>query len=599
MKHKLFASLVRVLDVHGRIVGAGFLVQGERVATCAHVVAEALGDPEAKATTLMDREVTLDFPALADRPRLTARVVVAGDGAGTSDDLAILRIAVQLPADARPADLINKATIAQESFTAIGFPEGHDSGIWVKGICGNEHTAGLVQLALENGVPVAPGASGSAVWSDHHDGIMGVLVSRVDEGKAAAFAIPISKLTAVCEGLTLSPPKPRTWSTDLSSDLKLKRVQVLITEVADGTFEWKGDIAPNEVARLWADQNKVDVAYAPRLNKSVELSDVLLRIALHGAGGALYVHDPTSWVNRAARVVDNCLGIPWDKHSPSTAGPNTDTWGVLDFSSFQLNSGAFPPATTLPGPALATLLHEQLDGWVLDELTDKVQGLLNHNPSPELGLEIEVNLAQQMSRVWEEWRQLLRGSADVRRHFLKVILSTAVQSNSKAGQARVGKRTVQKCVVEAVVLALAVTVGLPRTFRPALGEDGQNIAFDPEGTGHLCGLELIDSVRLVQKIRFLNWEADYVFLPHYPGPGDEIPELMKHLTDDDRKVRRFDNVDAYSPLFFTNEVKLAQLIAVGVEELRLYLLGVVARWDERQQAEIDRAAGGGDATPKT
>src|SRR4051812_7846241 len=39
----LSPALVRIRDVAGAVVGAGFLVDGDLVCTCAHVVARALG----------------------------------------------------------------------------------------------------------------------------------------------------------------------------------------------------------------------------------------------------------------------------------------------------------------------------------------------------------------------------------------------------------------------------------------------------------------------------------------------------------------------------------------------------------------------------
>ena len=58
-------SVVRVWSARGDVVGAGFVAGPDTVATCAHVVAEALGtDPYAAAAP--DAPVRLDLPLLGD-----------------------------------------------------------------------------------------------------------------------------------------------------------------------------------------------------------------------------------------------------------------------------------------------------------------------------------------------------------------------------------------------------------------------------------------------------------------------------------------------------------------------------------------------------
>jgi hypothetical protein len=93
-------SVVRVLDHSGTVVGAGFLVAPDIVATCAHVVTVAAdGGPPAEP-------VVVDFPmaraAGGPPPRTIARVTqwapIEEDGSG---DVALLRLETAAPPGAR------------------------------------------------------------------------------------------------------------------------------------------------------------------------------------------------------------------------------------------------------------------------------------------------------------------------------------------------------------------------------------------------------------------------------------------------------------------------------------------------------------------
>src|SRR5438045_3272110 len=90
--HPLQFSIVRIRDVNGAIVGAGFLATPHLVCTCAHVVADALSILR-ETEHPPQQNVHLDFPFL-DGAEGTACVhawvcVEPDDGGG---DIAILRL---------------------------------------------------------------------------------------------------------------------------------------------------------------------------------------------------------------------------------------------------------------------------------------------------------------------------------------------------------------------------------------------------------------------------------------------------------------------------------------------------------------------------
>ena len=71
---------VRILDARGTPVGAGVLVAGGRVVTCAHVVEGALGPDDGDPR---EAELTVDFPGSLERGAAPVRARVV-DRAGVS-----------------------------------------------------------------------------------------------------------------------------------------------------------------------------------------------------------------------------------------------------------------------------------------------------------------------------------------------------------------------------------------------------------------------------------------------------------------------------------------------------------------------------------
>jgi len=61
MSEQLRASIVRIHDRHGSVVGAGFLVTDREILTCAHVVARALGISESTPEQPGEKILTLTF----------------------------------------------------------------------------------------------------------------------------------------------------------------------------------------------------------------------------------------------------------------------------------------------------------------------------------------------------------------------------------------------------------------------------------------------------------------------------------------------------------------------------------------------------------
>jgi hypothetical protein len=191
-------SVVRVWSVRGEVVGAGFVAGPDTVATCAHVVAEALGtDPYAASPP--DAPVQLDLPLLGDGgepPRVTGVVgrwlPVAPDGTG---DVALLRVREPLPSGARLPPLRGSDGLWDRPFRALGFPDGAWDGVWSSGRLRAGQGTGWVQLRSDPGEqPVVGGFSGSAVWDGDTGAVVGMTVAADRAATSTAYLVPIDRV---------------------------------------------------------------------------------------------------------------------------------------------------------------------------------------------------------------------------------------------------------------------------------------------------------------------------------------------------------------------------------------------------------------------
>ncbi len=202
----LTPALLRIYGAGGHAVGVGFLVGPRQALTCDHVV-EAAGGPQAHS-------VRLDFPLLAPGRILTATLLRRDAEA----DIAVLNLAGDLPPGACPVSLKEAADLWGHPFRAFGFPAAHPDGVWASGVIRGPTARGWLQIedVQGTGYRVQAGFSGSPVWDDRLDGVVGMVTHvETDPAVRAAFVIPAAALRAAYSPFGGSapaslPPNPFT-----------------------------------------------------------------------------------------------------------------------------------------------------------------------------------------------------------------------------------------------------------------------------------------------------------------------------------------------------------------------------------------------------
>jgi hypothetical protein len=145
--------------------------------------------------------VGVDFPFIRAGSLQEAKVVfwqpIANDGSG---DIAGLELIIPPPDGAQPARLIDQADIWNIDYWALGFPTGHDNGVYSRGRILAKLPNDHVQLEAKSQYKILGGFSGTAVWSDQANGIVGILVTgESNPSIKAGFMIPSAVLAKAWE----------------------------------------------------------------------------------------------------------------------------------------------------------------------------------------------------------------------------------------------------------------------------------------------------------------------------------------------------------------------------------------------------------------
>lgn len=200
---KLDTFFIRIYSRDEEIIGAGFLIGWKEIATCAHVVRDALGLDHIPVNA-PQADVVLSFPFFDSKFRShnNERYLLAAlhsDGWCPEKDIAILRLDAELPEGANPAKLSIDNT-ENHSFSVYGFPNKTiNAGVWADGVIRKKREHGLVQLESTNlwGYAVQKGFSGGPVFDNELNQVVG-MVATCDEHVKVASMIPVDMLVNVC-----------------------------------------------------------------------------------------------------------------------------------------------------------------------------------------------------------------------------------------------------------------------------------------------------------------------------------------------------------------------------------------------------------------
>ncbi|MEM8923080.1 MAG: NB-ARC domain-containing protein [Actinomycetota bacterium] len=189
--------VVRVRTSDGGVAGAGFLIDGGRAITCAHVVNRALGRAPDEASPPTE-PVSIDFPMVEGDTGVRARVPADGwvpiDPASQRGDLAVLAIDGTVVDTSQAALRVGGSSFGALGW-AIGFPQGFELGVWAEIRVSGPVAHGWRQIDAAGGRPITAGFSGGPVWDDGQEAVIGIVVAADrDTTSGTAFMVPLQQV---------------------------------------------------------------------------------------------------------------------------------------------------------------------------------------------------------------------------------------------------------------------------------------------------------------------------------------------------------------------------------------------------------------------
>jgi hypothetical protein len=250
------AACVRIRHRDGTVVDSGFLVGPTLVATCAHVVADALGiDPGVENPPA--GQLAIELPMVRDSAASrTAEMArwdpIAEDGDG---DVALLGLSEPAPRGALTAPVRRIGALWGHRYRMFGFPEGRMDGVWSTGVIRGAQATGWFQLQGAVGdQPVRGGFSGSPVWDDRTGPVVGMTAAADRDAEVTtAYLIPSSgssgSARSCCPAATGASSRSRR-SAHGSSSAVIRRSSGCVRQSTDARW-WRSSGRPVPASRRW------------------------------------------------------------------------------------------------------------------------------------------------------------------------------------------------------------------------------------------------------------------------------------------------------------------------------------------------------------
>ena len=232
--------IARILGQDGRPVGVGALVTERHVVTCAHVVNTALG-LSAREQGQPTGTVALDFPLARTSDRggpATLRATVERwlppprEGAAGDDIAGLVLVDGHAPEGAAAARLAVDAPRAGRTVRVFGYPAGRPDGGWVEAAVRGLVGGGRLQLDSDSALRIQQGFSGSPVFDDGIDRVVGLIASApLGAAERDSYAIGADRLR-----LAWPEALAGRWQRAGSPPRDRDRAELTILHVSDTQF---------------------------------------------------------------------------------------------------------------------------------------------------------------------------------------------------------------------------------------------------------------------------------------------------------------------------------------------------------------------------
>lgn len=380
---------------------------------------------------------------------------------------------------------------------------------------------------------------------------------------------------------------------------RIQKSFVHISEVSSDMVAWSGIAVKDVVDLCWGQPtdgivSQIAIRFVARYSRQKLLANGFLRLAVHGGVKLFEAQEVDLWPARCREAADTCLGVRHKYWLPTAvANSHPEAWQFATVGPLAMLEGEqadeqSPLPTQYKGDDLAATLEEYMDRWVLKRLDVLVEQVLDGRSVELLELNIHPEFIKSMTKIWPIWHQAIDSDPRLLRHMLASILTTAEKAKARADAAvlRAGPRTVETCLLPAVIFALSIEVALRSGLSPKMGRTPTNFELKAEDA-HLVGLQLARGVALDQALSQLTWSTSYVLLAHERTPITSLRHGRRIGKPED-PLRTLTQPSIGNTTIITQDTHFRHLLAHKPSELREYLHEALEEMDQEFKEEAKR-----------
>jgi hypothetical protein len=246
----LSIARIRSSDNNKVVVGVGFQIDKSYVLTCAHVITQASGAAK-DSVSPQQIEISLDYPFVNPDYLLRAHIILWNQ----ERDIAVLEL-LNVLQDTQTASMVPAEDLWGHSFRAFGFPTAFGDGVWATGVLRDGIANGWIQIEdiKDPGHRIEPGFSGSPVWDEKLEAVVGMVVAaETQQQTKAAYIIPVYLLLNILSRFKIECDLTGSWDTNWG-EMKLQQVDKdIIGKYAADNGLIKGNLEGNKLKGTWSE----------------------------------------------------------------------------------------------------------------------------------------------------------------------------------------------------------------------------------------------------------------------------------------------------------------------------------------------------------
>lgn len=330
-----------------------------------------------------------------------------------------------------------------------------------------------------------------------------------------------------------------------------------------GAMRWAGQARPETLTQAWDGASWLELACGAAPANYGPVAPALIRLAAHSDHVTL-VADPADWNGELQRL--------------TTASPQAQGMPSPQIVNKQLAGASIEPVT-LPTTALAAMLHQAMDRWVLQAIDQHLQSYCTSGRDAgwRINIEAHKDVRAAMRQVWNGWHASFLTDPALLARFLQLTVCALDDAASiDVASVLVGPNNLDALIRGTAVACMIASNWAPTAPHGARPGNLRRSRAAGDWHGHSCGATLIDGRPLAVCAVDFMWQTEFVILT-MPGSLQIVSDAEAAFSLIDPAQPSLSNPAGAGQLFMTIDNDLLVAAKAGSAELAALLERIEAR----------------------